>query len=214
MFVTELLEPAQRSSRGCSAWAPTRVCSGPPELVGEFAAAPGAAVGAPRRGALRTRSGAGADARANGSGTGGKAGARGAALTGAARARRRAGAMAAARVRARTAREPAPRRRSARALRAAGDAREHPDRRRPRGERVAIAEVCERLQISEEELREDVNVLNVVNFGGGSYVLYAEIKTEEERRDRGRSRALQRQLRPPRAAAAGRGARRWSRRST
>jgi proteasome accessory factor BC len=43
------------------------------------------------------------------------------------------------------------------------------------GERVAIAEICERLQISEEELREDVNVLNVVNFGGGSYVLYAEI---------------------------------------
>ncbi len=48
-----------------------------------------------------------------------------------------------------------------------------------KGERVVIAEVCERLQISEEELREDVNVLNVVNFGGGSYVLYAEIKEEE-----------------------------------
>jgi proteasome accessory factor BC len=47
------------------------------------------------------------------------------------------------------------------------------------GERVAIAEVCERLQLSEEELREDVNVLNVVNFGGGSYVLYAEINEEE-----------------------------------
>jgi predicted DNA-binding transcriptional regulator YafY len=45
--------------------------------------------------------------------------------------------------------------------------------------RVKIAEVCERLQLSEEELREDVNVLNVVNFGGGSYVLYAEIKEEE-----------------------------------
>jgi proteasome accessory factor C len=48
-----------------------------------------------------------------------------------------------------------------------------------RGERVVIAEICERLQISDEELREDVNVLNVVNFGGGSYVLYAEIKEEE-----------------------------------
>jgi proteasome accessory factor BC len=45
--------------------------------------------------------------------------------------------------------------------------------------RVAIAEVCERLRISEQELREDVNVLNVVNFGGGSYVLYAEIKQDE-----------------------------------
>ena len=32
-----------------------------------------------------------------------------------------------------------------------------------------------RLQVSDAELREDVNVLNVVNFGGGSYVLYAEV---------------------------------------
>jgi predicted DNA-binding transcriptional regulator YafY len=47
------------------------------------------------------------------------------------------------------------------------------------GERVVMNEVCERLQISEEELREDVNVLNVVNFGGGSYVLYAEINEED-----------------------------------
>ena len=47
------------------------------------------------------------------------------------------------------------------------------------GERVSIPEVCERLQVSEEELREDVNVLNVVNFGGGSYVLYAEIDEEK-----------------------------------
>jgi proteasome accessory factor BC len=47
------------------------------------------------------------------------------------------------------------------------------------GERVVIAEICERLQISDEELREDVNVLNVVNFGGGSYVLYAEFKDED-----------------------------------
>ncbi|HEY4997034.1 MAG TPA: WYL domain-containing protein, partial [Solirubrobacteraceae bacterium] len=46
------------------------------------------------------------------------------------------------------------------------------------GERVSMNEVCERLQLSEDELREDVNVLNVVNFGGGSYVLYAEIKEE------------------------------------
>ncbi|HTQ67949.1 MAG TPA: WYL domain-containing protein [Solirubrobacteraceae bacterium] len=43
------------------------------------------------------------------------------------------------------------------------------------GEPVSAAELRERLQLSEEELREDVNVLNVVNFGGGSYVLYAEI---------------------------------------
>jgi predicted DNA-binding transcriptional regulator YafY len=48
-----------------------------------------------------------------------------------------------------------------------------------KGERIVMAEIRERLQISDEELREDVNVLNVVNFGGGSYVLYAEIKEEE-----------------------------------
>ena len=47
-----------------------------------------------------------------------------------------------------------------------------------RGERIPIAEVRERLQISEDELREDLSVLNVVNFGGGSYVLYAEIDEE------------------------------------
>jgi predicted DNA-binding transcriptional regulator YafY len=46
--------------------------------------------------------------------------------------------------------------------------------------RVAVSEVCERLQISEEELHEDVNVLNVVNFGGGSYVLYAEFNDQGE----------------------------------
>ncbi|TML04424.1 MAG: WYL domain-containing protein, partial [Actinobacteria bacterium] len=44
-----------------------------------------------------------------------------------------------------------------------------------RAERLQSAELCERLQISDQELREDVNVLNVVNFGGGSYVLYAEV---------------------------------------
>jgi proteasome accessory factor BC len=46
------------------------------------------------------------------------------------------------------------------------------------GETVQIADICERLLVSEEELREDVNVLNVVNFGGGSYVLYAEINEQ------------------------------------
>jgi proteasome accessory factor C len=46
--------------------------------------------------------------------------------------------------------------------------------------RVAVEDVCERLQVSEEELREDVNVLNVVNFGGGSYVLYAEFNDQGE----------------------------------
>jgi proteasome accessory factor C len=43
------------------------------------------------------------------------------------------------------------------------------------GVKLDAAEVCETMQISHAELREDINVLNVVNFGGGSYVLYAEI---------------------------------------
>ena len=48
------------------------------------------------------------------------------------------------------------------------------------GERLASAQVCERLQISQQELREDVAVLNVVNFGGGAYVLYAEVHANGE----------------------------------
>jgi len=43
------------------------------------------------------------------------------------------------------------------------------------GSGLEAAEVCERLQVTEAELREDVGVLNIVNFGAGSYVLYAEI---------------------------------------
>jgi proteasome accessory factor C len=46
------------------------------------------------------------------------------------------------------------------------------------GRVLEVPEVLERLQISEAELREDVNVLNVVNFGAGSYILYADITDE------------------------------------
>ncbi|HEV7885410.1 MAG TPA: WYL domain-containing protein [Solirubrobacteraceae bacterium] len=46
--------------------------------------------------------------------------------------------------------------------------------------RLDAREICERMQISDGELREDINVLNVVNFGGGSYVLYAEINDAGE----------------------------------
>lgn len=48
-----------------------------------------------------------------------------------------------------------------------------------RGERLEVADLCERLELSREELREDVDLLNVVNFGGGTYVLYAEILGDE-----------------------------------
>src|SRR4051812_20165615 len=43
------------------------------------------------------------------------------------------------------------------------------------GRRLPMPAVIDQMQLTEAELREDVNVLNVVNFGGGSYVLYAEI---------------------------------------
>jgi proteasome accessory factor C len=35
--------------------------------------------------------------------------------------------------------------------------------------------LCKALKVSDQELREDISVLNVVNFGAGTYVLYAEI---------------------------------------
>jgi proteasome accessory factor C len=43
------------------------------------------------------------------------------------------------------------------------------------GQTLRAEELCARLKISELELHEDVSVLNVVNFGAGTYVLYAEI---------------------------------------
>ena len=43
------------------------------------------------------------------------------------------------------------------------------------GRLLDVAEVCSALKVSEQELREDIAVLNVVNFGAGTYVLYAEI---------------------------------------
>jgi proteasome accessory factor C len=46
------------------------------------------------------------------------------------------------------------------------------------GRRIASSEVREALQISEQELEEDIGVLNVVNFGAGSYVLYAEVQDD------------------------------------
>src|SRR6185312_7671023 len=43
------------------------------------------------------------------------------------------------------------------------------------GRRLPVAEVCDQLNMSAQELREDISVLNVVNFGGGAYVIYAEV---------------------------------------
>jgi proteasome accessory factor BC len=45
--------------------------------------------------------------------------------------------------------------------------------------KLEVAEMCDRLQVSEQELRQDIDVLNVVNFGGGSYVLYAEVQGDQ-----------------------------------
>jgi proteasome accessory factor C len=44
---------------------------------------------------------------------------------------------------------------------------------------LAVGGVLEELNVSIDELREDIDVLNVVNFGGGTYVLYAEITGDE-----------------------------------
>jgi len=40
---------------------------------------------------------------------------------------------------------------------------------------LSAIDLKERLQLTDEELAEDIGVLNIVNFGAGSYVLYAEI---------------------------------------
>ncbi|MDB5821282.1 MAG: hypothetical protein JWQ11_4922 [Rhizobacter sp.] len=45
-------------------------------------------------------------------------------------------------------------------------------------ERLEVKEILSRLNVSDAELRDDINVINVVNFGGGSYVLYAEIAAD------------------------------------
>jgi proteasome accessory factor C len=45
--------------------------------------------------------------------------------------------------------------------------------------KLDVRELCDRLQVSETELRQDIDVLNVVNFGGGSYVLYAEVQGDQ-----------------------------------
>ncbi len=46
------------------------------------------------------------------------------------------------------------------------------------GRRLDSVQLCKDLKITEQELREDVSVLNVVNFGAGTYVLYAEIQPD------------------------------------
>jgi proteasome accessory factor C len=48
-----------------------------------------------------------------------------------------------------------------------------------KGQRLRVSELCQRLELTDEELREDIDLLNVVNFGGGTYVLYAEIQGDE-----------------------------------
>jgi proteasome accessory factor C len=45
--------------------------------------------------------------------------------------------------------------------------------------RLAVSAVLDNLNLSRDELREDIDLLNVVNFGGGTYVLYAELQGDE-----------------------------------
>jgi proteasome accessory factor C len=46
------------------------------------------------------------------------------------------------------------------------------------GRGLDAGKLCRELGISDQELREDISVLNVVNFGAGTYVLYAEIASD------------------------------------
>ncbi len=43
------------------------------------------------------------------------------------------------------------------------------------GRSLSVEDACRATGVTEHELREDISVLNVVNFGAGTYVLYAEI---------------------------------------
>ena len=47
------------------------------------------------------------------------------------------------------------------------------------GRKLDVAPLWETLQVNDQELRQDIDVLNVVNFGGGSYVLYAEVQGDQ-----------------------------------
>ncbi len=44
------------------------------------------------------------------------------------------------------------------------------------GSELDLQELCERLWISERELRQVIDLLNLVSFGEGGYILYAEVK--------------------------------------
>jgi proteasome accessory factor BC len=46
------------------------------------------------------------------------------------------------------------------------------------GRLLDAGDLCAALKVSDQELREDISVLNVVNFGAGTYVLYAEIQAD------------------------------------
>jgi proteasome accessory factor C len=48
-----------------------------------------------------------------------------------------------------------------------------------RGAKLDLAPLCAKLNVTEQELQEDIDVLNVVNFGGGSYVVYAEVQGDQ-----------------------------------
>jgi proteasome accessory factor BC len=46
------------------------------------------------------------------------------------------------------------------------------------GHTVDAHDLEQQLKLSEQELREDISVLNLVNFGAGTYVLYAELRPD------------------------------------
>lgn len=46
-------------------------------------------------------------------------------------------------------------------------------------EPVSMSKLIADLNVTREEIEEDIDVLNVVNFGGGSYVLFAQVEDDE-----------------------------------
>jgi proteasome accessory factor BC len=46
------------------------------------------------------------------------------------------------------------------------------------GRSIDARELSQNLKVSDQELREDISVLNLVNFGAGTYVLYAELGSD------------------------------------
>ena len=53
-----------------------------------------------------------------------------------------------------------------------------------KGASIAAADIVERFRIPEDQLQEHLSLLNLVNFGGGCYTIYAELGNGHVRVDK------------------------------